>query len=203
VTFGKDAIVVLDAAGRKVPVQAANSQRDGKAVTTRPQCPIPPGIYTVRWRVTGSDGDEVEEEFRFAVGVALSAGTADGANPRPAWGTAALRWLLLAGLAVAIGALVAQHVTATARAEQPGLPVLRSWAARGVFVALAADVGLLIQGSLTMATSVQHGRAGPGLFCWYKALDFWRRPPQSDLVAGRCCRCWLSLPLKASVHTRA
>jgi copper transport protein len=145
VTFGKDAIVVLDAAGRKVPVVAASSQRDGKAVITRPERPLPLGIYTKRWRVTGSDGDEVEEEFRFAVGVALTTGTADGANPRPAWGMAALRWLLLTGLAVAIGALIAQHVTATARAEKPALPALHSWAPRGVLVALTADVGLLIQ----------------------------------------------------------
>jgi copper transport protein len=144
VTFGRDAIVLLDASERPVPVVAVSSQRDGKAVTTRPQRPLPAGTYSVRWRVTGSDGDEVEQEFRFAVGTSLTGGTATGGNAPPAWGTAALRWLLLAGLAVAIGALIAQRATVTAREEQPELPALRSWAPAGVALALAAVGGLAI-----------------------------------------------------------
>jgi copper transport protein len=188
VTFGRDAVVVLDASGRPVPV-VVSSERDGKAVTTRPQRPLPLGTYTVRWRVTGSDGDEVEQEFRFAVGVALGAGTANGTNTAPAWGTAALRWLLLAGLAVAIGALIAQHATATARVEQPALPALRSWAPAGVALALAAVVALLLQrvvdaGDLAAAWQ---GRAGAVLLVQGAGL----------LVAAATIRFgrWALLPL--------
>jgi copper transport protein len=199
VTFGKDAIAVLDASGRLVPVLPASSVRDGRAVTTRPQRALPPGVYTVRWRVTGSDGDEVEEEFRFAVGVALSAGTADRANTRPAWGTGALRWLLLAGLAVAIGALIAQHVTATAREQQPTLPVLRSWALAGVLLALAGVIGLLIQRVVEAGdiAAAWQGRAGTillvqgaGLLAAAATIRFgrWALPPLLVVVAAEGIR---------------
>jgi copper transport protein len=199
VTFGADAIAVLDASGRPVPVAAASSQRDGRAVTTRPQRALPHGIYTVRWRVTGSDGDEVEEEFRFAVGVALSAGTADGASTRPGWGTGALRWLLLAGLAAAIGALIAQRVIATARKERPTLPVLRSWAPAGVLLALAAVIGLLIQRVVEAGDIVAawQGRAGiillvqaAGLLAAAAMTRFgrWALPPLLVVVAAEGIR---------------
>jgi copper transport protein len=199
VTFGRDAIVVLDASGRAVPVLAASSQRDGKAVTTRPQRPLLRGTYSVRWRVTGSDGDEVEQEFRFAVGTSLTGGTATGGNTMPAWGTAALRWLLLAGLAVAIGTLIAQHATAAAREEQAALPALRSWAPAGVALAIAAVVGLLIQrvvdgGDLAAAWQ---GRAGAvllvqaiGLLAAAATIRFgrWALPPLVVVVAAEGIR---------------
>jgi copper transport protein len=145
VTFAHDAITLFDASGRQVPVAAASSERDGTAMTTRPQRPLAPGTYTVRWRVTGSDGDETEEEFGFAVGVALTPSMGLRAHTGPDWGTSLLRWLLLTGLAVAVGALVAQRATDAAREQQPALPRLRSWAPAGMAMALVAVIGLLAQ----------------------------------------------------------
>jgi len=199
VTFGGGAIVLLDALGRPVPVDAASSQRGGRAVTTRPQHPLPPGTYSVRWRVTGSDGDEVEQEFRFAVGTSLTGGTATGGNTAPAWGTSALRWLLLAGLAEAIGALIAQRATVTAREEQPALPALRSWAQAGMALALAAVVGLLIQravhaGSLAAAWQGRAGIVllvqGIGLLAATATIRFgrWALPPLVVVVAAEGIR---------------
>lgn len=144
VTIGDRAIVLLDQAGREVPTRPATHLREGRAVTTRSAQPLAPGTYTVRWRATGSDGDQVEQEFRFAVGVALS-GSAAGAGSPPAWGEAALRWLLFAGLAIAAGGLIAQRFTATARAEQPALPPLRPWVPAALLLALAGVAGLILQ----------------------------------------------------------
>jgi copper transport protein len=71
VTIGPDAIIVLDKDGRTVPTSVATTARGGQVLTTRPAAPLPPGSYMVRWRASGTDGDLVEEEFRFGVGYAL------------------------------------------------------------------------------------------------------------------------------------
>jgi copper transport protein len=93
VTIGQGAIVLLGQAGRNVPVGPVSLAQGGRFVTARPGEQLDPGSYTVRWRVTGSDGDQVEQEFRFAVGIALTAGPASSAQDRPAWSEAALRWM--------------------------------------------------------------------------------------------------------------
>ena len=143
VTIGDRAIVLLDPAGREVPIGAAALAREGRFVTARPARALEPGTYTVRWRVTGSDGDQVEQEFRFAVGLALTEAGAAASVETLAWDHAALRWVLFAGLAIAVGGLIAQRSTATARAERPTLPALRSWAPAGTAVALVGVVGLI------------------------------------------------------------
>jgi len=162
VTIGAQAVVLLDPAARPVPVYPATLARDGRFLTAKPVRALEPGTYTVRWRVTGADGDLVEQEFRFAVGIALPGAALAAAQTPPAWGGAALRWLLFAGLAVAVGGLIAQRFTATARAERPSLPPLRSWVPAGLVLALAAVLGLVAQlvidaGSLAAAWD---GRAG-------------------------------------------
>jgi copper transport protein len=143
VTIGQDAIVLLDQAGRVVPVGPASLAQAGRFVTASPVEQLHSGSYTVRWRVTGSDGDQVEQEFRFAVGVALTAGVPASAKDRPAWIEAALRWMLFAGLAIAVGGLVAQRSTSTALAERPTLPPVRAWVPAGLVIALVGVAGLI------------------------------------------------------------
>lgn len=156
VSIGDRAVVLLDESGREVPVGPASLARAGRFVTAAPARPLQPGTYTVRWRVTGSDGDQVEQEFRFAVGVAMSAAATGGGSTRPAWPESALRWLLFGGLAIAVGGLVARRFTDTARVERPTLPPIRSWAPAGLLIALVGAVGLIAQrttdaGSVTAA----------------------------------------------------
>jgi copper transport protein len=145
VTIGADAIVVLDKDGQRVPTGVATTARGGQVLTTRPAAPLPPGSYTVRWRATGTDGDLVEEEFRFGVGYALTAAAPGAQGPPIAWLSAALRWLLFAGFAIAFGGLIAGRFTATARAENPKLPAPRSLIAGALVAALAAAAGLAAQ----------------------------------------------------------
>jgi copper transport protein len=145
VSVGSDAIVVLDKDGRAIPVGAATTSRDGQVVTARPAAPLPAGSYTVRWRVTGTDGDLVEEEFRFGVGYALTA-AAPGAEQPPIGGlSAALRWVLFAGFAIGFGGLIAERFIASARAENPRLPAPRSAITGALVAALAGTVGLAAQ----------------------------------------------------------
>jgi copper transport protein len=162
VTIAERAIVLLDEAGREVPTGPVAVARQGRVVTAQPSRTLEPGTYTVRWRVTGSDGDQVEQDFRFAVGMTLAAAAGAGAQERPAWGEAALRWMLFAGLAVAVGGLIAQRSTATARAEQPALPPVRSWAPAGLIVALAGVLGLMALRGFDAGTmaALWDGRAG-------------------------------------------
>jgi copper transport protein len=145
VSIGPGAVIVLDKDGRPVPTGPATTARDGQLVTARLEASPPPGSYTVRWRVTGTDGDLVEEEFRFGVGYALTAVAPGAGGPPIAWLSAALRWLLLAGLAIAFGGLIAERFIAGARAENPRLPVPRSPIVGALLVALAGAAGLAAQ----------------------------------------------------------
>jgi copper transport protein len=145
VTIGADALVVLDKDGRPMPTGVATTARGGQVVSARPAAPLPPGSYTARWRATGTDGDLVEEEFRFGVGYALTA-AASGANGSSiAWLSAGLRWLLFAGFAIAFGGLIAQRFTTSARAQNPRLPPVRSLIVGALLAALAGAAGLAAQ----------------------------------------------------------
>ncbi|MPZ66007.1 MAG: copper resistance protein CopC [Pseudonocardiaceae bacterium] len=145
VTLGENALTISDAVGVTQPVGPVATSRDGSAVIATLRGDLAPQTYMVRWRVTGADGDVVEDEFRFAVGVALAGSGAASAGPGISWFPAVLRWVLFAGLAVTLGGLIAQRVTATARLENPSLVAVRSWAPFGVLAGLAAVGGLAVQ----------------------------------------------------------
>ncbi|MGY4647004.1 copper resistance CopC/CopD family protein [Mycobacterium sp. URHB0021] len=145
VSIGADAIVVLDKDGRAVPIGSATTARQGQVVTARLAAGLPRGSYTVRWRATGTDGDLVEEEFRFGVGYALAPTANRAAQPPIAWLSAGLRWLLLTGLAIAFGGLIAQRFISSARVENPRLPTPGSPITGSLVVALLGGAGLGVQ----------------------------------------------------------
>lgn len=161
VTTGPDALTVLDDEGRALPMGETTTAKDGHLVTGRPAQTLPPGVYLVRWRAVGTDGDLVEQEFRFAVGAAITGGPGT-TGPSISWSDAALRWLLFAGVAVALGALVGERFTASALAVKPTLPPLRSWVLPAVLTALAGVLGLaaLLIAATGDLTALWQGRAG-------------------------------------------
>ena len=193
VTIGPHALAVLDSDDHPAPVGPATTARDGTVVTARLAGVLPPGTYLVRWQVTGSDGDLVDQEFDFVVGTAISgAGTSSGAQPI-SWGDAVLRWLLFAGLAVALGGVIGERFTTSARAERPDLPPLRSWALAGALLGLAGVVGLaalLVTNTVAVSTLWQ-GRAGQLLLT--EALGLAMTAGLAALRSNRV-RMWAVLP---------
>ena len=193
VTATPNALAVIDEAGRQTPVGELASGRQGRAVTARISRRLPVGVYTLRWRVTGADGDLVESSFRFAVGAPITdpARGASAGGSGPAWPAAALRWLLLAGLAVALGGGLGARITDAARSARPSLPPVSDWpsgvaavigaaATLGLAAWLAADAGLA---ALTGST------AGRALLAEVVAFTV------AALLAATGARRWGWLPL--------
>lgn len=195
VTVSPHAVAVVDGDGHPVPMGPTSTARDGTVVMARPRGVLPPGTYLVRWQVTGSDGDLVDQEFRFAVGTAISgAGAGSGAQP-VSWGDAALRWLLFAGLALALGGVIGERFTTSARAERPDLPPLRSWALPGALLGLAGVVGLaaLLVTDTAAVSTLWQGRAGQFLLAEALGLAM----TSALALRGERAREWAVLPLAA------
>ncbi|MEJ7771045.1 MAG: copper resistance protein CopC [Geodermatophilaceae bacterium] len=170
VSSGTDALVNADEQGRPVRVGAAAAAGDDRVVTAPILEQLPPGSYTVRWRVTGEDGDLVENEFRFAVGAALTelGGTSAGAGV--SWLPAGLRIMLFAGLAVAFGGIVARRSIAVPLAENPALQPVRSWSGLGALAGLAAVLGLAVP--LIVDTGLDLWTERPGRVLLVEAAGF-------------------------------
>jgi copper transport protein len=115
---------------------------------------LPDGVYTVTWQVTSADGDLVGSQFRFAVGPAPASLSSTAATPESSpgqWPTAALRWLLFAGLAVALGGIAGRALAAWSRvgARAAGTspaagPPPAPWALRGALLGAVASAGLAV-----------------------------------------------------------
>ncbi|MGH4016111.1 MAG: copper resistance protein CopC [Pseudonocardiaceae bacterium] len=195
VTVGPRALTLLGSGGREVPIGDTATARDGHMVTARPAGALQAGTYVVRWRVTGSDGDQVEEEFRFAVGTAISGTGATGGGQAISWSEAVLRWLLFAGLAVAVGGVLGERFTASARAENSRLPALRSWVAPGTLLGLAGVVGLgaLLVADTGTASTLWQGRVGRLLLAEALGLAV------ALGLAAVGWRAWTVMPLAAVV----
>lgn len=89
-------------------VLAGEERSSGRVVTIPLRAGLADGDYSVRWRVLGDDGHVLEGVFAFAVGAGREAPAPQlallGAGPR--WGYVLGRWLLLAGVLLALGGLV-------------------------------------------------------------------------------------------------
>jgi copper transport protein len=157
VRAGVGAVQVRDGADRSMPVSGVAAGRGGRGLVATLAARLQPGAYTVRWRVRGADGDLMEGLFRFAVGAAAADPRRTDTSGNTSWPAAALRWLLFAGWAAALGGLAGQRWTGQARDAVPELPPVRSLVPAGVAVALAASVGL---GALLVA---DHRTVGAGV----------------------------------------
>lgn len=145
VTIGPDALVLLDRDGHRVPTGPAATTSGARTITATLTGTLPPGSYTVRWRATGTDGDLVEEQFRFGVGYTLTATTDSAAAAPINWWSAGLRWVLFAGFAIGFGGLIAQRYIDSARTANSRLPQPRSPTTLALGLALAAALGLATQ----------------------------------------------------------
>jgi len=193
VTVGPHALSLLDSTGRVLPLGPTSTAREGTVVTARTTEPLPPGTYVLRWQATGTDGDLVNDEFRFAVGTAVSeAGTTSGQSA--SWGEAALRWWLFAGFAVAFGGIVGERFTASARAENAALRAMRSLVVPGALLGLAAVVGLGVLLIADTGTTSALWLGSVGRILLAEALGFAAAAMVATLRRGRW-RAWAALPL--------
>lgn len=134
VTAGTDAVVLVDARGRSTSADSVTTAGEGAVVTASVPGSLPPGDVTVRWSVTGEDGDPVGGEFRFAVGAAPPEAAVSTVGPGVSWGQAIVRWLLFSGLALALGDIVGRRSTALTLARNPALSTVRSWSKRAALL---------------------------------------------------------------------
>lgn len=195
VAVGARGVVVLDGDGREMSTGRATTAKDGHAVVAPLTAALRPGSYLVRWRVTGSDGDLMEEQFRFAVGTAIS-GSADAPGGQPiAWAEATLRWLLFVGLALALGGVVGERLTNSARTENP---TLRELAAPVASAAAVALLGVVALGALLVAD------VGSVSALWQERIGLVLAAEAAGLVLaaglasrGGRSRSWAAAPLLA------
>lgn len=140
VTVNTQALTITDSNDNEVGSAPPKTEQGGKAITAAVTEKLEPGVYRVRWEVTGVDGHGAEGEFRFAVGTVITGAEAGGAsNSQPTdWPSAGIRWLLLAGFAVAFGGIIGQRLIARVRRNDDSLPKVRSWAPAGASLGLVA-----------------------------------------------------------------
>jgi copper transport protein len=183
-------VELRDATGRPVATGAPRPGGDGRAVRVPIQTDLATGVYTVRWEVTGADGDRHGSEYRFAVGAAVvEPGTRADTGSPVAWGQAALRWLLFAALAAALGALVGQRLVRSARVVNPNLPEIRSWLPVASLAGALAVAGLAVPlaGDLLGSTAGRVVCVELAGFAAAAVLGSWGRP------------VWAAVPLLAVV----
>ncbi|MDQ2708701.1 MAG: copper resistance protein CopC [Actinomycetota bacterium] len=167
VTIGVAALIMSDRAGKPYPLGPASLSLAGRRLSAPLATRLDQGGYRIRWEVTVDDGDLVSGVISFAVG------TATALPPTPVSASVdsplvvAARWVLFAGLALALGGLVGDGLTRRVVHEadrvpdttvQTGLPrpAVIPGAILGMLAALvlaAGQVGL---------DPTQLGRAGPG-----------------------------------------
>ncbi|MEO8290918.1 MAG: copper resistance protein CopC [Gaiellaceae bacterium] len=103
VTVLPDAIVVVDAHGRRVS-GAAFSGGQGREVAT-PVHPLAKGTYTVRWRALSSDGHPLSGLYTFGVQVAAPPPTEAFGASGPTRIEHIVRWLYFLALSLSVGGM--------------------------------------------------------------------------------------------------
>lgn len=145
VTPLSDALVLTTDGGSPVPM-TVTVEPPGATLRGVPHTALPVGGYQLSYRVVALDGDLVTGSVPFGVATAVVAG-ASGSTPASAGpggvqpGSAALRAVLFAGLALALGGAVGAWNTARVTG---GLPAARPLIRSGALLALLGAAGLLL-----------------------------------------------------------
>ena len=206
VTLAGSPVTLTGPGGHRTRLSAAR-QGQGRAVVTVPvPGRLPDGVYTVAWQVISADGDPAGSAFRFAVGPepATLGNALAGPSTPGLWPLAAARWLMFAGLAIALGGLAARGLAGRHRGAGP-VPLPAPWALRGSLLGLVAGVvlALLVLGGGRLTSGLAHPwvprllSSGPGIVAAVEILSFaaaamllrlrrpaWSVPPLLAVVAA-------------------
>lgn len=143
-----DTLRVEGQARGDVRTTAPHVSPDGMTISARPATPLPEGRYTVSWRVIGLDGHEIEGTFGFGVGAeAVPSAAGVTATSSGSGMDVALRWALLAGLAVALGGLVGEALVRRRERrldDAPAVETPQPWLLSASSVGLVAASGLAL-----------------------------------------------------------
>lgn len=140
VVVSQTSLSVESADGDVARLGAVDTGEDASVVRAQVLEELPAGEYRVDWQVVARDGESMVGDFRFVVGSGsslTSGGT--GSATQGAWPLGVLRWVLVGGLAFALGGLVGGWLT---RRNAPTAPT--PWVKTSVAVALAAACGLAV-----------------------------------------------------------
>jgi copper transport protein len=135
-----------DDTGRAWRLGAIESGSNDQTVSARVPETLPAGTYVVGWQATASDAEVMVGRFRFAVGSISGLSFGGGAGDVEAPGltaTAALRWLLFAGLALALGGLFGGALTSRVK-RGANLRTPQPWLRAGALVGASASAGLAL-----------------------------------------------------------
>jgi len=138
--------------GSVLRTSAVERQQGGRRLALRVREDLPGGRYVVRWTVTAQDGDVVDGGYDFAVAVDGGAGAAAaGLGGSAVGGTAGLtaavllRWLLFAGLVLALGGWVGDRLAHRAASRSGAeVPYVTPPVVLGAVLGVVAAVGLLV-----------------------------------------------------------
>ncbi|MFX1821325.1 copper resistance protein CopC [Pseudarthrobacter sp. CC4] len=167
--------------------------------------PAPQGIYTVHWQVTARDGDVMSGTYRYAVGPAVTALTAgQTTDTQGSWQTTALRVVLFAALALALGERAGAVLLGRLGTAHDGPRPITLWAClAGLAAAGGLAVLLLGSGSLTAGLSRPAPDAltgsRPGLVTLVQVFAF----ALAAVAAAAPKRGWIWLPLAAVIGAEA
>lgn len=144
VTFGEDAIEILDRRGRPIDVQTVDGAGRRLAVTLPRQ--LPEGSYAVGWRVTDEQGSLVTGALNFHVGAAPTQPAVPAAPVATRTASDELRDLARAALIVAVIALLLAAGVFLARRRRPERVYAMAAGQSAVLCVAVAGAGLLIVG---------------------------------------------------------
>ena len=183
VTLAGTPVTLAGPGGRRIALGAARESGGRTVVTVPVASRLPDGVYTVGWQAISSDGDPVGSQYKFAVGLAPTALGSAAASAQPStpgqWPLAAARWLLFAGLAVALGGLAGRILAGLCK-DAPKVPLPGPWALRGSLLGLSAGVVLAVLqlGGGSLSAGVAHLSlprllsSGPGVIVAVEVASF-------------------------------
>lgn len=160
VVASETSLSVLSADGQSAPLGPVETGEDASVVRARVLEELPAGEYRVDWLVSARDGDSMVGDFRFVIGSGSILGPGEGeTGTRGALSMGALRWVLFAGLAVALGGLVGGRLT---RRTAPRAAAPEPWLKAGTAMALVSSLGLavLVAGAGSFASGLDPDRIG-------------------------------------------
>ncbi|MGH3328535.1 MAG: copper resistance CopC/CopD family protein [Streptomycetales bacterium] len=128
-------------------IETTRARMTGKGrITVRPLRPLPEGRYTVRWQVLGEDGHTVEGSYGFGVGrSAPQAGRSGGTSTPGLPAASVFRWLVFAGLCLALGGLAGERLVRDRIAHAPperALSAPRALTGPGAVIGAVGAAGL-------------------------------------------------------------